>query len=106
MTERQLREIAELYTQAANGKIIQVRKRTSCASSKWGIKTDFGWWDPLMYEYRVKPREPREIWINGWHGSRQVFADKGSAYEALNPDVKYDFIAVHFKEVTENEEDD
>ena len=67
---------------AADAKEIQFRLRGE--SNRWEKTPDVPLWNWAYYDYRVKPRKPRELWINEysdqWFGRAHDSEEKARAF--------------------------
>lgn len=59
-------------------------------------------WDWASCDYRIKPREPKVIWVNEYAGGKMVFASEVAAKDAAKQAVTLAYsIAVKYIEVLE-----
>ena len=100
VTESELLQLATVITAAALGKPVQARRKDG---SPWHRKTFIGHWNPKQFEYRLQP-EPRECWVNILSSDSQGYPNEQTAWEAMNPDTKYDAVGVHMREVMDDED--
>ena len=66
---------------AKEGRLIQSRYR-SHESSDWIDVAGSNMWDWYRFDYRVKPAEPRRIWVNDYPDGRESLARYETKAEA------------------------
>lgn len=101
-TVEELKELGEVLIQIAEGKKVECRRRSN---EVWTEKTDFTGWFPATYKYRVAPPEPKEAWINfsDFNDTAWAYLTENEAWRQVQSEYSYKAIAVHFKEVRDNE---
>lgn len=89
-----LDEIIEVVTAAKGGKQIQWRRNDAPRETPWA-NDPHPTWDFYVLDYRVKPPEPREWWLNVYPCGVSIWANKAVAKKYLSRDGEI----VHVREV-------
>lgn len=101
MNIEETKKAIEVMQAFVDGKAVQVDYNSDFSRNEDWTGTDWPIWDWMKFKYRIKPVEPKEIWVNECPGyCSPAYETKAAALEDVSS-FGYDRLAVHYREVIE-----